>query len=186
MSPAVPCDNFYTHHVITLVNNILYAAFDLYNIYFRKSLKSANGANTFPVSRKVIFTFPGFFTDVLNIKLCKNMNVCCERYNQLYMLQKVKIIYCRQGLYTATRPEFFGTMDIAPRHRVGRVLSFFFSRRNWDSPNPSSAGECAPPPGYGGRGTLTGERGVGRVPIPTRGTYTVVLFIYTYFVPHDK
>jgi hypothetical protein len=61
VSPAVPCDNFYTHHVITLVNNILYAAFDLYSICFRKSLKSANGANTFPVSRNVIFTFTRFF-----------------------------------------------------------------------------------------------------------------------------
>ncbi len=40
------------------------------------------------------------------------------------------------------------------------MLSFFSSRRNLDSPNP----------------TLVGERGVGRVPIPTR----VVLFIYTY------
>jgi hypothetical protein len=30
-------------------------------------------------------------------------------------------------------------------HRVGRVVSFFSSRRNWDSPNPSPAGECAPP-----------------------------------------
>jgi hypothetical protein len=51
--------------------------------------------------------------------------------------------------------------------RVGRVLSFFSSRRNWDSPNPSPAGECAPP-ASGGSGTLAGERGGGRVPIPTR------------------
>ncbi len=49
-------------------------------------------------------------------------------------------------------------------HRVGRVLSFFSSRRNWDSPNPSPAGECATPFGSWGRGTLAGERGVGRVP----------------------
>ncbi len=33
-------------------------------------------------------------------------------------------------------------MDAA--HIVGRVLSFFSSRRNWDSPNPSPAGEFAP------------------------------------------
>ncbi len=31
-------------------------------------------------------------------------------------------------------------------HSVGRVLSFFSSRRNWDSPNPSPAGDCAHPP----------------------------------------
>ncbi len=54
------------------------------------------------------------------------------------------------------------------KHRAGRVLSFFSSRRNWDSPNPSSAGECVPP-GSERRGTLAGERGGGRVPIPTRG-----------------
>jgi hypothetical protein len=68
-------------------------------------------------------------------------------------------------------------------HRVGRVLSFFSSRRNWDSPNPSPAGEYAPPPfGTGGRGTLAGERGGGRVPIATRG-HTLWYSLYTYFVP---
>jgi hypothetical protein len=50
-------------------------------------------------------------------------------------------------------------------HRVGRVLSLFSSGRNWDSPSPSLAGECAPPPSpprfWGERGTLAGERGVG-------------------------
>jgi hypothetical protein len=39
------------------------------------------------------------------------------------------------------------------KHRVGRVLSFFSSRRNWDSPYPSPAGECAPPPLFWGEGT---------------------------------
>jgi hypothetical protein len=44
-----------------------------------------------------------------------------------------------------------------PKHRVGRELSFFSSRRNWDSPNPSPAGERALPPfGSGGRVTLAG------------------------------
>ncbi len=62
------------------------------------------------------------------------------------------------------------------------MLRFFSSRRNWDSPNPSPAGEC-PPPGSGGRGTLTGERGVGRVPIPTRGhTLWYSSYICMYFV----
>ncbi len=59
----------------------------------------------------------------------------------------------------------------------------FSSRRNWYSPNPSPAGKCAPPSpfGSGGRGTLAGKRGDGRVPIPTRGQ-TLVLCIYMYFV----
>ncbi len=50
-------------------------------------------------------------------------------------------------------------------HRVGRVLSFFSSRWNWDSPLPSLA--C----GSGGGG----------VPIPTRGQ-TPWCSICTYFV----
>jgi hypothetical protein len=66
-------------------------------------------------------------------------------------------------------------------HKVGRVLSFFFSRRNWDSPKPSPEGVCALPPlVLGGRGTLAGERGGGRVPIPTRGhTLWYSLYICT-------
>jgi hypothetical protein len=62
-------------------------------------------------------------------------------------------------------------------YRVGRVLSFFSSRRNSDSPNPSPAGECAPPV-LGGGGWR--ERGW-ESPNFDEGTYTVVLFIYTYF-----
>jgi hypothetical protein len=34
----------------------------------------------------------------------------------------------------------------ANAHRVDRVLSFFSSRRDWDSPAPSTAGKCALPP----------------------------------------
>jgi hypothetical protein len=38
-----------------------------------------------------------------------------------------------------------------------------------------------PPPGSGERGTLAGERGVGRVPIPKKG-HTLWNFLYTSFV----
>ncbi len=55
-------------------------------------------------------------------------------------------------------------------HRVSRVLSFFPSRLNWDSPNPSPAGECAPLP-------FCLERGC-ESPNSDEGTYTVVLYIY--------
>jgi hypothetical protein len=75
------------------------------------------------------------------------------------------------------------SQDILP-HRVGRVLSFFSSRRNWDSPNPSPAGECAPPPPVlaGGAHSLARE-GLGEShPKSDEGTYTMVLFIYMYFV----
>ncbi len=51
--------------------------------------------------------------------------------------------------------------------------------------NPMQA--SVPPPGSGGRGTLAGERGVGREsPSSDEGTYTVVLFIYTYFVGAER
>ncbi len=46
-------------------------------------------------------------------------------------------------------------------HREDSVPGFFSSRRNWDSPILSPAGECAPPPLWG--------RGGGGVPIPSRG-----------------
>jgi hypothetical protein len=44
-------------------------------------------------------------------------------------------------------------------HRVGRVLSFFSSRRNWNSPTPLTAGDCAPDPLFrgGGAHSLAGE-----------------------------
>jgi hypothetical protein len=58
------------------------------------------------------------------------------------------------------------------------VLRYFSSRRNWDSPNPSPAGECALPPlWYRGEGhTRWRERGW-ESPNSDEGTYTVVLCI---------
>jgi hypothetical protein len=56
------------------------------------------------------------------------------------------------------------------------VLSFFSSRRNWDSPTPPSAGECVPS-WFMGEGKLACGRGVGGVPIPTRG-HTLWYSIY--------
>jgi hypothetical protein len=66
----------------------------------------------------------------------------------------------------------------------GRVLSFFSSRRNWNSPTPLAAGECTPPPHplvrVGGH-TCLREWGWGS-PNSNAGTYTVVLCIHKYFV----
>ncbi len=59
----------------------------------------------------------------------------------------------------------------------------FSSRRHWDSPNPSPAGECPPPPTLWFRGeghNRYWERVLGES--HDEGTYTVVLFIYVYFV----
>ncbi len=51
--------------------------------------------------------------------------------------------------------------------------------RNWDSPQPPTRRLVCPlPPVSGGRGTLAGEKGVGRVPIPTRGIHCGTLYMY--------
>jgi hypothetical protein len=70
---------------------------------------------------------------------------------------------------------------VCHHHRGGRGLSLFLSSE-WDSPNPSPAGECAPPFRSGGGGhTRRRERGW-ESPDSGEGTYTVVLCIYIYFV----
>jgi len=69
-------------------------------------------------------------------------------------------------------------------HRVGRVVSFFSSRRNWDSPNPPPAGECVPHPLIPGEGAYSLAReGVGESQFQ-RGDiqHKVVLFRNMYFV----
>jgi hypothetical protein len=63
------------------------------------------------------------------------------------------------------KEEFYCMVDLS--NRVGRVLSFFSSRRNWDSPTPNPAGESPPPLVRGGGHTRLRERGEG-VPIQTR------------------
>ncbi len=65
-------------------------------------------------------------------------------------------------------------------HRVSRVLSFFSSRLNWDSPTSLAAGECAPHPfvrGGGGRAHSLAEEGLGS-PNSDEGTYIVVFYIH--------
>ncbi len=50
--------------------------------------------------------------------------------------------------------------DTGDTHRIDRVLGFFSSRPNWDSPTPSPAGECVPPPLVPAEGhTCLRERG---------------------------
>ncbi len=85
-----------------------------------------------------------------------------------------------------TAKEYF-LMSVLPyrfHHRVGRVLSFFSSRRrSWNSLTPLAAGECVPPHfGRGGGHTRLRERGWG-VPIPTRGhTLWCSVYISTLLV----
>jgi hypothetical protein len=69
-------------------------------------------------------------------------------------------------------------------HRVDRVLGSFSSRPNWDSPTPSPAGKCAPPPLVpGGTHSLEGE-GLGD-PNYNEGTDTVVLSGHYIYVLCD-
>jgi hypothetical protein len=76
--------------------------------------------------------------------------------------------------------------------KTGRITKYvhiksttvYAPRRNWDFPQPPTRRlVCSLPPVSGGRGTLAGEKGVGRVPIPTRGVHCGTLYMYcTYFV----
>ncbi len=54
-------------------------------------------------------------------------------------------------------------------YNIYRVPQCKYPRRNWDSPTPSLASECAPPPGTKGVGRLSCGWGGGGVPIPTTG-----------------
>ncbi len=54
-------------------------------------------------------------------------------------------------------------------HRVGRELSFSSVVGIGTSPTPHPQASVPLPPGSGKRGTLPGQRGGGKVPIPTRG-----------------
>ncbi len=76
--------------------------------------------------------------------------------------------------------QVFSRYTILVQHRVGRVLSFFSSRRNWNSTNPSPAGECAPP-FSGGRGTLACGKGVGESQF-RRGGHTQWYSLYSIYV----
>ncbi len=68
-------------------------------------------------------------------------------------------------------------------HRVGRVLNFFSSRRNWDSPNPSPTGECAPLRFWGEGHTSWRERGWGESQFRRGDIHCGTLSIYcTYLV----
>ncbi len=65
---------------------------------------------------------------------------------------------------------------------VGRVLSFFSNRRNWDSPNPSPAGECAPPPPLvpGGGAHSLAREGVGESQFRRGDIHYGTLYIHVH------
>ncbi len=60
-----------------------------------------------------------------------------------------------------------------------KSTTVYAPRRNWDfPPTPHPHASVPPPPVSGGRGTLAGEKGVGRVPIPTKGIHCGTLYMY--------
>ncbi len=63
------------------------------------------------------------------------------------------------------------------------MLSFSPVVRIGTPPTPHPQASVPPFPGSGGRGTLVGERGVGRVPIPTRDVHCGSLYIYVLCAP---
>ncbi len=72
------------------------------------------------------------------------------------------------------------------KNRVGRVLSFSKVVGVGTPPTPHPQVSGAPPlTGYMGRGTLAGERGGGRVPIPTRGHTLWYSFVHCGKKPHN-
>jgi hypothetical protein len=72
-----------------------------------------------------------------------------------------------------------GVGEVGRRHSR-QSSKLFLQSSELGHPPPSPPGECAPPPGSDGRGTLACGKGVGGSPNSDEGT--LVLFIYTYFV----
>ncbi len=76
-----------------------------------------------------------------------------------------------------------GPLKYVRIHRVDRVLRFFSSRRNGDSPTPSPPGDCAPPFGSREGGGATLACGNGGSPNYNEETYCTLWYsIYLYFV----
>ena len=70
-------------------------------------------------------------------------------------------------------------------YRVGILLSIFSSRWNWESPNPSPARECAPPPPLlvpGGRGTLAGWVGESQFRLGDIHRGTLYMYVICGFI----
>jgi hypothetical protein len=66
------------------------------------------------------------------------------------------------------------------RHREGRVLSFFSSRRNWDSPSPHTQASVPPPLpfGSGGGAHSLAREGVGVSHAQRGDRHIGTLYIY--------
>jgi hypothetical protein len=82
-------------------------------------------------------------------------------HHKIIKLQREYSAACSPVHESILQPSPLSRQPDYPTQRVCRVLSFFSCRRNWDSPNPSLAGECAPPPRFWGEGYTCWREGEG-------------------------
>ncbi len=68
-------------------------------------------------------------------------------------------------------------IDIGFGEQSRQSVNLFLQSWNWDSPNPSPAGESAHPPGSGGRGTLVRE-GLGESQFRRGDIHCGTVYIY--------
>jgi hypothetical protein len=79
----------------------------------------------------------------------------------------------------------FGRRRIKPQSR--QSAKPFLQSSELGLPPPLTRRRVCPPPGSGGRGTLAGEKGGGRVPIPTRGhTLWYSIFLSTLWIKQSR
>jgi hypothetical protein len=117
----------------------------------------------------------------LKTRLCKKLG---SFYEKIYCTKYSNFCWSREKSFCVLPPELKCSEEYIYRfqlggHRVSRVLSFFSSRRNWDSPTPSPAGECALPPLVRGEGHTRWREKGWESPNSDEGTYTAVLYLYT-------
>jgi hypothetical protein len=101
-----------------------------------------------------------------------NLQFALESFEARINSREGNSIYCipaQRGIYT--------------KYVHIKSTAVYAPRRNGDSPQPPTPWLVCPlPPVSGGRGTLAGEKGVGRVPIPTRGIHCGTLYMYVLCV----
>jgi hypothetical protein len=91
-------------------------------------------------------------------------------------------LFC-SGKFLARRLSILPIRQLEPQSRQSAKL--FLLSSELGLPQPLTRRRVCPPPGSGGRGTVAGERGVGRVPIPTWGqTLWYSLHIRTLWLEH--
>ncbi len=90
-------------------------------------------------------------------------------------------------LFVAAHPQH--VTSVHPDHKVRTNKEYHSVRPSSElglPPTPHPQLVCPLPPVSGGRGTLAGEKGVGKVPIPTRGIHCGTLYMYVLCDPDPQ